>query len=63
MRTPSYGGDRFFTHEAFNHYITLDGRNVTLRAVALVDWDRQGRIEQLRVTAYSGQTPLWSNVE
>ena len=46
-------------HEAFNHNVTLDGHKVTLRAVALIDRDRQGRVERLRI--YSDQTPLWSN--
>lgn len=53
-----YGTDDRFVHEALNHYTTLDGRAVTLRAVAWIDRDGDGRIVSLRV--YSDQTPLWS---
>lgn len=58
--TTEDGGDRFFMHEALNHFVTLDGRKVTIKAVAFIDRDRQGRIEQLRV--YSDQTPLWADL-
>lgn len=51
------GGDRHLVHEALNHYVTLDGRKVTLKAVAFIDRDEQGRIEHLRI--YSDQSPLF----
>lgn len=53
-----YGTDENFAHEALNHYITLDGRNVTTRAVAFIDRDKEGRICSLRV--YGDQSPLWA---
>lgn len=56
-----YGTDRNFVHEALNHYTALDGRSVTVRAVAFVDRDQEGRIEGLRV--YGDQTPLWVRKE
>lgn len=52
-----YGTDERFAHEALNHYVTLDGRQVTLRAVACIDRDAEGRIAELRV--YGDQSPLW----
>ena len=54
-----YGTDENFTHEALNHYTTLDGRNVTTRAVAFIDRDEEGRIYSLRV--YGDQSPLWAS--
>jgi len=44
-------------HEALNHFTTLDGRSVTLRAVAWIDRDAAGQIASLRV--YSDQSPLF----
>jgi len=44
-------------HEALNHFTTLDGRAVTLRAVAWIDRDPAGLITSLRV--YSDQSPLF----
>lgn len=52
-----YGNDRNFVHEALNHYTTLDGREVTLRAVAWIDRNDAGEIVEVRV--YSDQSPLW----
>ena len=49
--------ERFIVHEALNHFITLDGRSVTLRAVACLDRDDDGLIQALRI--YSDQSPLW----
>lgn len=45
-------------HEALNHYVTNDGRKVTLRAVACLDRHAQGRIEAVRI--YSDQSPLFA---
>ena len=53
-----YGGARHLVHEALNHYTTLDGRAVTLRAVAWIDRDDDGLVTSLRV--YSDQSPLWA---
>ncbi|KAI9815610.1 MAG: hypothetical protein M1826_001978 [Phylliscum demangeonii] len=53
-----YGDDRHFVHEALNHYLTLDGRRLTLRAAAFIDRDEAGRVLELRL--YADQTPLWS---
>jgi ketosteroid isomerase-like protein len=54
-----YGTDRHLVHEALNHYRTLDGRSVTIRAVAWIDRDDSGRVQSLRV--YNDQSPLWEN--
>ncbi|KAI9884682.1 MAG: hypothetical protein M1823_003532 [Watsoniomyces obsoletus] len=51
--------DQFIIHEALNHYITKDGRKVTLRAVACLDRDIEGRIENVRI--YSDQSPLFES--
>lgn len=53
-----YGTDHHLVHEALNHYTTLDGRGVTLRAVAWIDRDDDGMVTSLRV--YNDQSPLWS---
>lgn len=53
-----YGTDRNLVHEALNHYTTLDGRSVTVRAVAWIDRDDAGRVTSLRV--YNDQSPLWA---
>jgi ketosteroid isomerase-like protein len=53
-----YGTDQNLVHEALNHYTTLDGRNVTIRAVAWIDRDRDGRVVSLRI--YNDQSPLWA---
>lgn len=51
-----YGTDRNLVHEALNYYTTLDGRQVTIRAVAWIDRDEDGNIASLRV--YNDQSPL-----
>lgn len=53
-----YGTDRNLVHEALNHYTTLDGRQVTIRAVAWIDRDASGLITSLRL--YNDQTPLFA---
>ena len=50
--------ERLAVHEALNHYETLDGRQVTVRAVAILERDAQGRIEAMRV--YNDQSPVWA---
>jgi hypothetical protein len=45
-------------HEAPNHIGTLDGRRVSVRAVAFIDRDSEGRIEGMRI--YNDQSPVWS---
>lgn len=52
-----YGTDLNFVHEALNHYKTLDGRAVTIRAVAWIDRNHKGEIVSLRV--YNDQSPLF----
>ncbi|KAF7510339.1 hypothetical protein GJ744_006835 [Endocarpon pusillum] len=53
-----YGTETNLVHEALNHYTGLDGRKVTVRAVAWIDRDEEGRIEGLRV--YADLSKLWS---
>lgn len=53
-----YGTDRNLVHEALNRYTTLDGRDVTIRAVAWIDRDDDGQIASLRV--YNDQSPLFA---
>ena len=44
-----YGSDSAFMLEALNHYTRLDGRPVTLRAVALTDRDHSGKVSSFRL--------------
>ena len=44
-----YGTDSAFMLEALNHYTRLDGRAVTLRAVALTDRDPSGQVSAFRL--------------
>ena len=53
-----YGTDHNLVHEALNYYTTLDGRKVTVRAVAWIDRDDAGHVVSLRV--YNDQSPLWN---
>lgn len=53
-----YGTDRNLVHEALNHYRTLDGRAVTVRAVAWLDRDEDGRITSMRI--YNDQSPVFA---
>ena len=52
------GSDRAFVLEALNHYTTLDGRTVTLRAAALTDRGAEGLATSIRL--YSDTSPLFS---
>jgi ketosteroid isomerase-like protein len=54
-----YGTDRNFVHEALNYYTTVDGREVTVRAVAWIDRNDDGDVVSLRV--YNDQSPLWDH--
>lgn len=50
-----YGTDSAFVLEALNHYVRLDGRKVTLRAVAFTDRDAAGHVTSVRV--YTNTAP------
>lgn len=52
------GTDRAFALEALNHYTTLDGRAVTLRAVALTDRGPDGLATSVRL--YTDTAPLFA---
>ena len=51
------GSPRAFVLEALNHYTTLDGRAVTLRAVAFTDRDDDGLVTSVRL--YTDTAPLF----
>lgn len=51
------GSDRAFALEAFNHYTTLDGRAVSLRAVAMTERNEEGQAAAVRL--YTDTTPLF----
>jgi hypothetical protein len=53
-----YGSDDRFVPEALNHYLTQDGRRVTLRAVAFTDRDDDGLVSSVRLFSDTG--PLFS---
>jgi ketosteroid isomerase-like protein len=53
-----YGSDSNFVLEALNHYERLDGRQVTLRAVAFTDRNEQGLVVSVRI--YSDVSPLFA---
>ena len=46
-----YGSDEAFMLEALNHYLKLDGKRVTTRAVALTDRDAEGLVTSVRIFA------------
>ena len=52
------GSSRSFVLEALNHYTTLDGRNVTLRAVAFTERAADGRVTSVRL--YTETAPLFA---
>lgn len=54
-----YGTDTSFMLEALNHYTRKDGTAVTLRAVALTDRNRDGRVTSIRL--YTDAAPLFSS--
>ena len=53
-----YGDDHRFALEALNHYRRLDGRAVTLRAVAFTDRDKAGLVTAVRL--YADTAPLFA---
>jgi hypothetical protein len=52
-----YGTDERFVLEALNRYSTLDGREVTLRAVAFTDRNDEGLAKSVRL--FSDTSPLF----
>ena len=52
-----YGTDSNYVLEALNHYVGLDGRRVTVRAVAFTDLDAAGRVSSVRL--YTDVSPLF----
>ncbi len=52
-----YGTDQHFVLEALNHYVTADGRAVTLRAVAFTDRNGDGLATSVRL--YTDTGPLF----
>lgn len=53
-----YGTDSAFVLEALNHYKRNDGNNVTLRAVAFTDRNKEGLATSVRL--YTDTTPLFA---
>lgn len=51
------GSPSAFVLEALNHYTTLDGRRVTLRAVAFTERDGNGLVTSVRL--YTDTSPLF----
>lgn len=56
-----YGTDQHFMLEALNHCTTIDGRVVSLRAVALTDRNQQGKITSVRL--YTDTAPLFNSAK
>lgn len=52
-----YGNDSSFVLEALNHYQRKDGKNITVRAVAITDRNDNGLVTSFRL--YSDTTPLF----
>lgn len=44
-----YGTDSAYVLEALNHYVRLDGRPVTVRAVAFTDRDQNEQVNSVRL--------------
>ncbi len=53
-----YGSDSAFCLEALNHYSTLGGEEVTLRAVAMTDRNADGLVTSVRL--YTDVSPLFA---
>ncbi len=54
-----YGTDAAFMLEALNHYTRLDGKPVTLRAIALTDRNEFGQVTSFRF--YTDTAPLFAS--
>lgn len=52
-----YGNDSSFVLEALNHYARLDGKHVTVRAVAITERNKQGLVTSFRF--YTDTTPIF----
>lgn len=52
-----YGTDHAYVLEALNHYDTMDGRRITIRAVAFTDRNTEGAVISIRV--YQDLAPLY----
>lgn len=55
-----YGTDTSYVLEAYNHYVTLDCRKVSVRAVAFTDKDADGLVSSVRV--FGDTSPLFANL-
>lgn len=55
-----YGTDRAFVLEAFNHYRRIDGKEISLRAVAFTDRDNEGKVRSIRLYADTSELFLSS---
>ena len=54
-----YGSDSNFVLEALNHYTRLDGKPVTVTAVAFTDRNPEGLVTAVRF--YTDTTPVFAN--
>ncbi len=54
-----YGSDSAFVLEALNHYTRLDGKAVTITAVAFTDRNEAGLVTSVRF--YTDTTPLFAS--
>lgn len=53
-----YGTDYAFALEAWNHYTRLDGKNVSVRAVALTERNENGLVKHFRF--YTDVSPVFA---
>lgn len=52
-----YGDDLSFVLEALNHYVRLDAKRVTVRAVAITERNKQGLVSSFRF--YTDTKPIF----
>lgn len=53
-----YGTDASYALEAWNHYVRLDGKPVSVRAVAFTDLSQQGQVVSVRL--YTDVAPVFA---
>jgi len=57
--TNIYGTDKNYVLEALNHYVRLDGRKVTVKAVAFTDIGEDGLVTSVRI--YHDVSPVFAS--
>lgn len=56
--TNIYGTDKTYVMEALNHYVRLDGKAATVKAVAFTDINEKGLVNSVRI--YQDVSPVFT---